>query len=674
MSLPIDIPWKRLAVSEDMIDTTPSGQISFPKPWRSSMSIFYYEPTDLPPEYCNRTITYLKVVCTLANYQNDTVTALDYLSPGFDSSLSYEKLIEPMTKSYPCYGALFQISIHPNPSQGVPLHNYPYIQSFQPRKREMYEITNESGEVLSQSSSKISLTKGTTTADTTEEYGLAMGGRGGGVGIGFGSFNGNIQTSQKQEGGIVRNTTEKQDIRNTDASREKRESYSYSTNVNNLYSLLQGYHLGSNYSAFLMQPRPHMQDIKSTFVRGPRRLEGIQEFFFVINRPKSIPAICVEATLETAHFEQHKTYMPRIIPFSELYQGDNLEKTNAALGNDETLFPLYLAMRDVWNNIHPWFRARAIDRAKGGDWDAWIYEKTSNDPELARKWTVLFEVIARLPDTGTENIALIFEEVTKSSGHFFVFARQIKACTTAIANGAPDTLVGANTGGTGTETSDKSNVASVSESIVFEEDYKGPVSTSGHSKPDSKKIDLEMNEIISDLNEKAWSSLGSSKRYPYGKVSIEETGFALENLRQLTKVLRKKDVKDKKIDEIKGLDSTTLKQLKSINVNSILDLENLKTDTIIQKLKVSKIEAKKIHSKIFKSTLSQLDLSTTKDSKSVNVIQESFDEKYPKDRLAELEKSAGAYSGKFVFFDENTKINSGNSKKKSTTKKHNKEN
>jgi hypothetical protein len=70
MSLPIDIPWKRMGVSKDMIDQK-SGDLTFPKKWRSSIAVFYHEPTELPPDYCNQKITYLKIVCTITNYQFD---------------------------------------------------------------------------------------------------------------------------------------------------------------------------------------------------------------------------------------------------------------------------------------------------------------------------------------------------------------------------------------------------------------------------------------------------------------------------------------------------------------------------------------------------------------------------------------------------------------------------
>ena len=50
-----------------------------------------------------------------------------------------------------------------------------------------------------------------------------------------------------------------------------------------------------------MLPRPHIIQSDKTFVIGPRMIEGIQEVFLVVMRPKLMQDICVEANLETAH-------------------------------------------------------------------------------------------------------------------------------------------------------------------------------------------------------------------------------------------------------------------------------------------------------------------------------------------------------------------------------------
>lgn len=49
-----------------MIDDKPGPD--FPKKWRSSIAAFYHEPTK-NSEYGDRKITYLKIVCTITNYQ-----------------------------------------------------------------------------------------------------------------------------------------------------------------------------------------------------------------------------------------------------------------------------------------------------------------------------------------------------------------------------------------------------------------------------------------------------------------------------------------------------------------------------------------------------------------------------------------------------------------------------
>ena len=53
-----------------------------------------------------------------------------------------------------------------------------------------------------------------------------------------------------------------------------------------------------------MLPRPHIVESDLTFVNGPRKLEGIQEFFLVVMRPKEIKNICAEAYLETDSYRR----------------------------------------------------------------------------------------------------------------------------------------------------------------------------------------------------------------------------------------------------------------------------------------------------------------------------------------------------------------------------------
>ena len=68
--IPIDVPWKLVAASPDMMDVT-FCDAGFPPPWRSSLVIYAYEPapTDLPQQLCDQKITYLKVACSITGFQ-----------------------------------------------------------------------------------------------------------------------------------------------------------------------------------------------------------------------------------------------------------------------------------------------------------------------------------------------------------------------------------------------------------------------------------------------------------------------------------------------------------------------------------------------------------------------------------------------------------------------------
>jgi len=68
LSLPTDIPWERVCVTEDMLDRVVCD-VELPPKWQSSIAVFKYVPADeyqsLPPYK----ITYLKVTVTITGYQ-----------------------------------------------------------------------------------------------------------------------------------------------------------------------------------------------------------------------------------------------------------------------------------------------------------------------------------------------------------------------------------------------------------------------------------------------------------------------------------------------------------------------------------------------------------------------------------------------------------------------------
>lgn len=64
LNLPTDIPWKRICVTEDMIDKIVCDD-RLPAKWQTSLAVFKYVPEDefqLFPDY---KISYLKVTATI---------------------------------------------------------------------------------------------------------------------------------------------------------------------------------------------------------------------------------------------------------------------------------------------------------------------------------------------------------------------------------------------------------------------------------------------------------------------------------------------------------------------------------------------------------------------------------------------------------------------------------
>jgi hypothetical protein len=299
LSLPIDIPWKLIAISSDMFASTMVAPL--PVKWRSSLAIFSYDPAPDPedPNPDEKT-TYLKVVATVTGFQPEGAEIdAGVLGAEWSSSVitNYENLTD---QSYPAYSAIVQLAVFPASGEWQ-LNQYPYLTDFEPKKREVVELVTDTGEALTQSASDLNVRKGTTSTDSIEMDNIDKGGSfSQSVNTPYGG--GSVSASHQQQVGTTSTLgTTAVSLVTTDASREKRESYSHTTNLSQLYHILDSYHAGTNRAIWFLNARPHMVDSPFTFVNGPRYLEGIQEFFAVVRRPVAMEGICVLGALETGH-------------------------------------------------------------------------------------------------------------------------------------------------------------------------------------------------------------------------------------------------------------------------------------------------------------------------------------------------------------------------------------
>jgi len=302
LNLPTDIPWKRLCVSNDMIDTKLCDK-ELPLKWRSSIAVFGFEPEEEFQEFEDQIISYVKVTCTITGYQPDPkeVGLHDrFIENSWTDATVIENYKEIVSKYYGCYGAILQVSVAPK-DVNVKVDKYPYFADFDPKKRELYELVSETGETMSRSLSGVNVMKGSVSTDSQEVLDISQGFSVSGQGEVAGTGGGGSFSRQGQWGTRNINSEEYSNVRTTDQGNEKRESFSHSTQLSQMYHQLSSYHIGTNRAAFFMLPRPHIIQSEATFVNGPRLLEGVQEFFLVVARPKEVKEICLEANLETAH-------------------------------------------------------------------------------------------------------------------------------------------------------------------------------------------------------------------------------------------------------------------------------------------------------------------------------------------------------------------------------------
>jgi hypothetical protein len=308
LDFPTDIPWERVCHSEDMTDTNPCDQAAPPK-WQSSIAVYRYVPEDEYQTDKGRRLVYYKVTCTISSYQPQTDEVEGTIAKAGTLTTGEAQELDRKLKSYaPCNGAILQVTVAPH-EDGIRKRDYPYIAQVQPNQRALYEQVTDSNEVASRSLEDLSVTKGGGTTKSQEVLDIDKGtsasgqvsvsgqyaGVGGGIGVG-GSYSHNIEQGTKSLGQQGRSRTE-----TTDSLREARESSSHTTQLTQMYNLLQAYHVGTNRVMFYVTPRPHTLEEPSGFIRGPRQIDGVQDFFLIVNQDEDQKLPCLSVRLDTGH-------------------------------------------------------------------------------------------------------------------------------------------------------------------------------------------------------------------------------------------------------------------------------------------------------------------------------------------------------------------------------------
>jgi plastocyanin len=210
------------------------------------------------------------------------------------------------------------------------LQNFPHIIDFEPKTRDLYQAATEDGEILSASVSEVKTDKTFTHTDSSET-GLSASAS---ASIGIASIGGGLTHKWGETNQDVSQVQ-------TDASRDRREKNATTTNLSQMYNLLTGYHPGTNRAVFLMLARPHVLQPTDyrTFVQGLRYIEGVQDFFLIVARPKdpAIQGLSIEAFLQTGHFPEDVKVCQPEAEYDEGYE-DFVVTAQSGRGDDDTKY------------------------------------------------------------------------------------------------------------------------------------------------------------------------------------------------------------------------------------------------------------------------------------------------------------------------------------------------
>jgi len=389
LNLPTDIPWERICVTEDMIDPR-ICDARMPAKWQTSMAVFKYRPEDEDQLYPNYVMTYLKVTATITGYQpldQEIQGQIDW--DGVDVS-TIPGLTDLLNSYNPCHGAILQVAVGPVPGRDLPLDEYPFFMDFEPKKRELYELATDTKEKQSRSIESLNITKSAGSTQSMEILDIDQGGGGFGAQASYAGTGGGFSyTAPNGQWGTKRiNADESLSSRSSDVGQEKRETFSYSTQLSQMYHLLDSYHIGTNRAVFFVQPRPHTLEEPSGFVRGPRPVEGIQEFFLVVAQLKDQDDFCVSLRLDTSHI----TTTP-ILDYDRKSEATSIATASAPVASDhdipaERIVGARACFFDCWDVHYQCYRTERNDNVTYAAPAGYVIEGYNNlINESSHGWT-----------------------------------------------------------------------------------------------------------------------------------------------------------------------------------------------------------------------------------------------------------------------------------------------
>jgi hypothetical protein len=394
LDLPTNTPWKLIAASPDMMDTVFCSKL-FPLAWRSALALSVYEPPveDLPESLRSQRLAYLKITCSITGYQPSKEETDQIVSSFPDQPTATQRaaLDRILSDYFDCYGALLNVAVFPGPrkvwrevtidcaalpdarpdaevpnpleiggvrfvAEGVPANRF--VDSFPPGGDGRAEL-HLHRRLAIEFAPGMSVGKVQAQVVHTSEAGVTMEAFRSGVSVGSkwsGHDQNTVHSLVVDEDGIDRvvftaphhqasllefkyevaagETSDTKGIPLDDFPRIIAEpgARDHGQGGRVTETTVSVYHAGTNRAAFLMLPRPDVQQSSDfgSFVQDLPAIEGIQECFLIVSRPKGMEGLSVETWLETGNFPGNTQIKEPPLEYSESFEDFPVAETAAS--------------------------------------------------------------------------------------------------------------------------------------------------------------------------------------------------------------------------------------------------------------------------------------------------------------------------------------------------------
>jgi hypothetical protein len=281
---PLEIPWKLAATTQPLAAGEPA---------QTALSLFFFEPDDeaLVGAFPDERIVFVKLTASV-------------------SPASIPPTLSPVAAAFlgegvPCMHLLLDLKVSaPDRAPGTVR---PYFHAAAPLNRRMVQTGVVGGDAYEGEAEALAIGKsGTQMRETLRSHAsttTASASAGFGIGpfsIGGGVSNTTTDLASSRAVSQVVDTTQRQ------ASEERRELISHTTNVENIISLLRAKYVGTPHLSFSLSPQPLTQLsidpadpnlwFQQLLARRSAGIEGIQEFTAVIVVPRGA-GFCLNARL-----------------------------------------------------------------------------------------------------------------------------------------------------------------------------------------------------------------------------------------------------------------------------------------------------------------------------------------------------------------------------------------